>query len=149
MGFFMSSPDPRLGYFGSADLSGLNEPDLLQPMPFGVPLTAFRQASAWNTAAPPFALPHSVPGSLPDHADSSDDERLAQAPPATNDNRTPEETCAKANQDCRFRGAMQTPSGSDAYRQWMEWCQGNYENCTNLAIGAVPVPRGGSPGELP
>lgn len=121
MGYFMPNPDARLGYFDSADLSGLNDPDLLRPMPFGVPLTALRLASAWNTAALPSALPHSVPASLPDDGDTdasaSDDEQVAQAP-ATHDNRTPEGTCTKANQDCMFRGAMQTPSGSDAYREW-------------------------------
>lgn len=44
MGFFMPDPDSQAGYFGSADLSGLNDPELLGPMPFGIPLAAIRTA---------------------------------------------------------------------------------------------------------
>ena len=52
MGFFMPDPDPRLGYFGSADLSGLNNPELLGPMPFGIPLAAIRSAFGAPEEAP-------------------------------------------------------------------------------------------------
>ena len=44
MGFFMPDPDPRAGYFDSVDLSGLNDPQLRGPMPFGIPLAALRSA---------------------------------------------------------------------------------------------------------
>jgi hypothetical protein len=44
MGFFMPDSDARAGYFGSADLSGLNDLDLFGPMPFGIPPAAIRSA---------------------------------------------------------------------------------------------------------
>lgn len=52
MGFFMPDPDPRAGYFASADLSGLNDPELRGPMPFGIPLAAIRSAFGAQEEAP-------------------------------------------------------------------------------------------------
>ncbi len=52
MGFFVPDPDPRVGYFGSADLSGLNDPELLGPMPFGIPLAVLRSAFGTQEEAP-------------------------------------------------------------------------------------------------
>jgi hypothetical protein len=61
MGFFMPDPDPRAGYFASADLSGLNDSELRGPMPFGIPLLAFRAAFDAPLSA---AADGSAPGAL-------------------------------------------------------------------------------------
>jgi hypothetical protein len=67
MGFFMPDPDPRAGYFASADLSGLNDPALRGPMPFGIPLVAIRSAFGAPEEAPSRRDPDSyeIAGGLP------------------------------------------------------------------------------------
>lgn len=67
MGFFMPDPDSRSGYFGSADLSGLNDPELRGPMPFGIPLAAIRSAFGAPEVAPSLRDPDSyeIAGRLP------------------------------------------------------------------------------------
>jgi hypothetical protein len=81
MGFFMPDSDPRAGYFGSADLSGLNDPALLGPMPFSIPLAAIRSA---------FGAPDEAP-SRPD----ADSYEIAGGPPCD-------------GPDCQFGGTRGT-----------------------------------------